>query len=351
MNKYVLTLLFLWISIPGSHGTFDRSEECYVECSKDVKLRVVHLPSVSEEKGLPKKVLIVFQGRESFYEKNEDFYRLLAGQRENMASHKEGYERNVFIDSPMDVWVIDTRGHGGSTGRLGPNDQRDHIDDFETYLRDFQTIINSKIRPHYSSQAPEFYLMGISMGGHLAIRYYQEFEHPFKKVLLVVPMVEFKTGTIPHWFAKPFAYLMSTIGFSQSYVFGKGDIDPDTLTLENEKSHHNREEFNKVIELLKKKPGYVVGGPTYGWLNAAYQSIDQSLAPRQIENLNTKAPFVFFLAGDDHIVNTEASQRLAQEIKAPVHLYPGAWHNLPREIDLYRLPFLRDLFKALHEKS
>ncbi len=89
------------------------------------------------------------------------------------------------------------RAQGASGGRLGENDQRGHINSFETYLSDIHTLITDAIAPAYEGQNVEFYLMGASLGGHLALRYLQDYAQKspltFKRALLVVPMIEFIT--------------------------------------------------------------------------------------------------------------------------------------------------------------
>jgi alpha-beta hydrolase superfamily lysophospholipase len=108
-------------------------------------------------------VLVVFQGRESFVEKNENFYRMLSG------NIQDGF--NPFQYKPMDVWVIDARGRGQSEGRLHGLGQRDHIENFDRYLKDFHHIIENSILPEYRNKNVTFNLFGFSLGGHLALRY------------------------------------------------------------------------------------------------------------------------------------------------------------------------------------
>jgi lysophospholipase len=324
----------------GEAGLFaSYIEDIHVAISDGVQIRVAHFfPKVPSS-----EVLVVFQGRESFMEKNEKFYRMLSGDPHD--------SNNPFVEKPLDIWVIDARGRGQSGGRLPGLGQRDHIEDFDQYLKDFHEIIEGTIRPEYRNKNVNFNLFGFSLGGHLALRYTQMYpDHPFKKQFLVAPMIQFKSGSIPLWVAKPVSKMICCLGFGTNYAFGQGDINPDTLKFENERSHHDPVAFQKTVALLKDHKDWVIGGATFGWVNAAFQSIDESLSPRNLE-VSKKNQTYFFVPGEDSIVDPWSALDLSNRLNLPssrIHFYPGSWHQIIRELPEYFNPFLKDLYGAVY---
>lgn len=354
---YISLLFSLTLMQPCLCGTLPLPiEQTMFDLDNNIKVRVTFVPGHRPLKGDDKehRAIVIFQGRASFFEKSTEFFDIISGRSNAMSSDSKPSVPNVFTATGCDLWIIDHRGHGPSGGRLAPGDQRDHIDSFDTYLEDFDHVIQQKVRGHYKKLKidPIYYLMGISMGGHLAFRYQQNYAEtsPFSRLLLVVPMIRFKTAPYPEWVAKTLVNSAISWGYQRSYAIGHGPVDPDKLDFAHEKSHHNGPAFEQTRQVLKNNPDYVVGGPTYGWVAAAFASVEESLEPQNIQR-SQKTPTTIFVATDDVQVDPTATLELVGLLgdAAIAHVYGGSWHNLPKEIDRYRLPFLGDLYSAILE--
>lgn len=335
-----LAILFAILLALPAQGTITHDK---VQLTDGIELRLTRVAA----QGHPKNVVVVFQGREAFYEKSEGFYKTLAGQETSLSRQEQVDNPFCHSEQSCDVWVIERRGTGESGGRLGAHDQRDHADDFGTYLDDYNHVIRENIIPQYRENTVRFHLLGISMGGHLALRYQQIHgtDSPFTRVLLVAPMVQFRTDRYPLWMARGLSRLMVTLGYGQTYALGKGPLDPDTLELHREKSHHDAKTFQYMQKHLRENPHKITGGPTYGWVAAAFASLDACAAQR---DLLKNQDIHFFVPGDDHVVDPYATLELARHLgKESLKYYPGAWHSLMLEIPTYQAPFIQDLHGAI----
>jgi len=308
-----------------------------VPVGQDTALRVTYTAA----KAPTKKVIIFLPGRASYFEKNRGLVLALTGH-----SYKASFGKPLM--NQADFWCVDPRAQGGSNGRLAPNDQRGHIDDFETYLHDIHIVIKDKIAPSYKGQNVEFYLMGSSLGGHLALRYLQGFSAKMpitlQKSLFVVPMVEMNTAPWPVLVAKGLAYGAVKMGKSQTYAIGYGDMKLDKPDFSKFTGHHNEKAFDQTNALMLADLSLVTGGPTYGWVAAAFDSQDKLLTSPLLK----KHKIVFFLAGNDKAVLTSTSQDFAKQHGITTYIYNDSYHNILKESAAYAGSFWQDLDQELN---
>jgi lysophospholipase len=321
-------------------------KEYFYTMNPDLTLRVVKVESFAATRSQePRNVIIFLPGRASFYEKNQDFALIVAGHTDHITQQQQPPIKNPFKELNADVWVIDYRAHGKSGGRLAVNDQRCHIGDFQDYLDDLHTILTQQIIPSYQNQPVRYYLMGASMGGHLALRYVQDYSHSFAKVFLVAPMLDFKTGSIPKWLARLIVKGSCLIGLGQKYAIGYGDWNLAKEFFNRQKSHHNRQAFDDTLMLLKNNPHLITSGPTNAWVSAAFNSGNKLMNPNTLKNV--AVPVVMFAASDDNQVENKAMHEAHQNLQqCSLTTIEGAWHNLLKESDPYRVVFLQKLADA-----
>jgi len=276
MLIYSRSILLFCIALFASQNTWadllnDVSTPYDIKVAPEITLRVTHTKAKNTPQNAPQKVVIFLPGRASFFQKNKG---LILG----VTGHDYRGTQGVTLGHQADFWCIDMRGHGASLGRLGPNNQRCHIDSFETYLADIHQVITSTIAPAYKGQNVEFYIMGSSMGGHLAVRYLQDYatQTPiqFKRALLIVPMIRFKTGAWPRFIAKNLVKTANILGFSKTYALGYGDLNLSKSDFTRFKGHHDRQAFDDTNKMMAQNPSLITGGPTYGWVKAAFNSED-----------------------------------------------------------------------------
>ncbi|HBN21607.1 MAG TPA: hypothetical protein DD412_00010 [Holosporales bacterium] len=307
-----------------------------VKVAPDITLRVTHTKAKHAFQNAPKKVVVFLPGRASFFQKNKGLILGITG-------HDYTGTQDVELAHQADFWCIDMRGHGASLGRLGPNNQRGHIDSFETYLSDIHQVITNTIAPAYEGQDVEFYIIGSSLGGHLAVRYLQDYATKtpiqFKRALLIVPMIRFKTSPWPHIMAKNLSKAAELLGFSKTYAVGYGDLDLSKSDFTRFKGHHDRKAFDDTNEMMTQNPSLITGGPTYGWVSAAFDSetpLCNTSLPKAID-------YVAYVAGNDGAVDSTSTLEFCKQHNIRVKFYEKSRHNILKETKEYAPTFWEDL--------
>ncbi len=143
----------------------------------------------------------------------------------------------------------------------------------------------------------------------------------------------------PRSVAKGLAASASTLSFSKKYALGYGDLDLSKSDFSRFKGHHNRKEFDETNEMMAQNTSLITGGPTFGWVNAAFKSEN----PLQERSLPKNVDIVAYVAGDDTVVNSVATIDFCKRHKATVKLYPKSRHNILKETKEYAPTFWQDL--------
>lgn len=307
-----------------------------IKVAQDITLRVTHTKAKNIPENTPKKVVIFLPGRASFFQKNKGLILGITG-------HDYTGTQGIELPHQADFWCLDMRAHGASLGRLGPNNQRGHIDSFETYLADIHHVITKKIAPAYEGQYVEFYIMGSSMGGHLALRYLQDYAAKtsiqFKRALLIVPMIHFKTSPWPRIIAKSLSKTVAFLGFSKAYALGYGDLDLSKSDFTKFKGHHNLDSFKDTNEMMAQNPNLITGGPTYGWVSAAFES-EASLCSTPLPK---RIDYIAYVAGNDGVVDSNSTLEFCKKNNIRVKFYGKSRHNILKETKEYAPTFWQDI--------
>lgn len=263
--------------------------------------------------------IVFLQGRGSFIEKNQESMIDLA---------QMGFT----------VMTFDWPGQGGST-RLIPGSQKGHIDDFKTYLKTLDYFLTQKVRPQ--ALGP-IVLLGASMGGEIALTYAREYPKQVDGIILAAPMLEIKTAPYPKELARFLSDWLSFLGASRVYAFGYGDYDPKKNSFEKNKETQDPERYKQNHQLMKDFPQLVTGGPTFGWVNAAFNAMEKVQTPGYLEAIQT--PTLLASAGLDQIVDPKKDKEMCARIPGCIHkLYPSAFHNLLLEKKSIRNDFLNQI--------
>ena len=281
-----------------------------ITVQKDLELRTaVWKTKVEKDKGS----IMIFTGRgefiEKYYETIRDLLRL-------------GYN----------ILIFDWRGQGLSS-RLLKNKEKGFIEDFNLFLEDAQAVYNQKMS---NLPAPHF-LLGHSMGGHLALRELQDHPFRYEKAVLCAPMqsiVGMPTGVL-----SKVALFFKALGLSQAYVIGGGKGDSNKKI---DKYTSDIRRFRKWTSIFKKEPKLLMGSATWQWSKAATVSMEYSMQPEQLAKI--KSPVYLASAKNDTIVDGETHEKL-DDINPLIKVvsYPGAKHEIYTEVDKYRNRFLKEI--------
>lgn len=284
------------------------------------RMRYKFWPSMSHpQKDTHTETIILMQGRASFIEKFQYVITHL---------QKRGYH----------VWSFDWRGQGLSS-RLTQNYQKGYIDSYETYLQDFTQLLYSVILPKVHGP---LLLLGQSMGCHIALRFLEKFPGVFDGAFLTAPMLELNTGGYSNNIAQLLVKAACKIGLQTCFVPGHSSYDPSKEPFEGNLLTHDRKSFLEHRDLQKKNPILSVGGVTYGWAHATFESMAYLNRPEILGRIHV--PVYALLAGDENVVdNTNAHTILSWIPHCEYKTYEGARHQLLSESPCYMRRLWEDL--------
>ncbi len=255
------------------------------------------------------------------------FYRYCAAQPERarmviahgLGEHSGRYGNlvSLLIGAGVSAWVPDHRGHGRSGGKRG------HVLHFMQYVTDLRMMID-RARQDMPTGMPCF-LFGHSLGGLIALYCAQQFSDrvdglvissPALGMVIEVPAVKKIAGRV-----------MSSVypGLSMGNELDAAKIshDPEVVrAYENDPLVHDRVSARFFTEFM-----------------AAMQTVNQNAAA-------IKAPLLLQLAGDDHLVNAQASRRFFENLQLKdktLHVYDGLYHEIYNETEAERRRVLKDL--------
>ena len=163
---------------------------------------------------------------------------------------------------------MDWRGQGAS-GRALKNPHKGHIDRFETYLDDLSWFYDDIVGP----TSGETVLMAHSMGGHITLRAVLEGRIRPDRLVLSAPMIDLPVGGIGRLAIEGLSRAACRTGFGDRYVIGQGDYDPARVKFDGNPLTSDRRRFEAIHAAIAANPVVALGGPTFGWLNAAFESI------------------------------------------------------------------------------
>lgn len=250
---------------------------------------------------------------------------------EGMGGFIEGYTgiMSMLSDHGFDVHAFDPRGQGASQ-RITLKDSLLHIESFDDYVHDLHSFIH-----HERKLKRPLIFLGISMGGHVALRY--AYEHPdmVDALVLLSPMVEINTGAYPRPVARTIATVMSTLGAGESFVLGYDTFSfKSCLDTFDPRKYGDPEKHIQDCKMLHERPHLAVGGPSFSWLYSAFQSCDKLKAPDIGDKLNM--PVMLIAVENDHLVETDSQLELCKILPNCRHfLYtgPDVHHNLLKDRD------------------
>lgn len=209
------------------------------------RLRIGHWPSAN---GGHRRIVLC-HGRTEFLEKYAETIGELTAR---------GFE----------IWSMDWRGQGASDRAL-KNPHKGHIDRFERYLADLDWFFNSFIGPSDG----ETLLMAHSMGGHITLRAVLEGRIEPDRFILSAPMIDLPIGGAGRYTTRGLCRIMTGIGLGGRYVVGTGDYDPASVKFDDNPLTGDRRRFEAIHAAIAANPVVAMGGPTFGWLNATFQSV------------------------------------------------------------------------------
>lgn len=293
---------------PTSGNPLPRGAECVELLTRDgVRLRALRALPPGPSRG----TVVIVGGRGDFME------RYFETMRELLARG-------------LAVAAIDLRGQGGSQ-RTEPEPYRDRTTSFEPFEEDLRTLIEGLVLP--TCPAP-YYALGHSTGAHVLLRALTK-HNWFARAVLVSPLVEIMYGPWPRpivnllvntmWFTRRHGWFLPGV---HKKPMGRADFAGNLLT-------SDRRRWERDSATLETSPELGLGGPTFGWLGAARQSISKLARMGK-----PQAPVLIVAAGADRVVGNEGIRRLARRVPGiALTFIPDARHEILGERDEIRRQF------------
>jgi lysophospholipase len=232
------------------------------------------------------------------------------------------------------VAAFDWRSQGGSE-RTTADPMKVHVRSFAQYDEDLAAFLDQVIAP--LGRKP--IALAHSMGGHNLVRTLKKRPEAFAAATFSAPMLGLpERGNVPNWAARGLVWLASGAGFSESFAPGMAGRDPLNQTFAQQILTSDRARFERTKAILKANPAIRVGGPSWGWANAAYASIAEVNARGFPEAIRTK--ILLAGAGRDRVVTVKADRDFAARLPNARYLeFPDSEHEILMEKDSIRAAF------------
>lgn len=241
----------------------------------------------------------------SFKKPADAIFLLLHGRSEFIEKYKEVarqlQEKGFQVISP------DWRGQGLSSREL-ENRHKGHINRFDDYVDDLEALYLRTIEP----QGLPVYILAHSMGGHIALRFMSRQPLKIKKAVLVSPMVDIALPVMIYPALKLLSKKMSKTLFAKKYIIGSRDYSVKKAKFKGNNLCHDPEKYRILHNEIANNPDLALGGVTWGWLNAALESVEILKQDDIIGRITT--PVLIISAQKDSIVSSKAQEKLSKKL-------------------------------------
>ncbi|KLV07373.1 lysophospholipase [Photobacterium aquae] len=264
----------------------------------------------------PDKAIIVVNGRiESYWKYQELFYDLVC----------QGY----------DVYALDHRGQGVSD-RLADDSELGHIEEFDDYVADLNTFIDSIVAPKGYRQ---HFMLAHSMGGTIASLYLARHPGKIDSAVLSAPMHGIHLRQWMRPIASPLARVVEQLQRQPSYAPGQVPYYPKPFA--GNPLSQSKIRYQWFRDLYEHKPELKIGGPSSRWVWQGLAAAKRSI--REAGQIQT--PLLLLQASEDTIIDNGAHAQFCQAMAATggtcdLTVIEGARHELLFEADQYRRPAL-----------
>jgi lysophospholipase len=231
------------------------------------------------------------------------------------------------------VLAFDLRGQGGSQ-RLLADPRKGHVDDFDEYGVDIDTLVRKVMRP---DMPPPYFALSHSMGAAALLLLLDKGGTPFDRAVLLAPLVGLHDLAFPG-LAKAAAGAFDFFAMGTSYIPGGGATALVTKPFAGNKLTQDPVRYRRMADIVGAFPHLGLGDPTIRWTLAMFDMFrrfrDRDFGHR------IAVPNLMILPGADPLCATPAAEELAARLRAcAMVLVPGARHELLTERDPFRQQF------------
>ena len=277
---------------------------------------------------------IVWQGRAD----GPGSLLFLTGRGDFIEKYAEAF--HDLVDAGWGVASFDWRGQGLS-GRVGDTGMKGHSPGFDVWLDDLDTIVG-----WFRSVLPRpWFAVGHSMGGHLLLRHLEGENCEFERAVLLAPMLGVSARPLGAPLARLLSRTMVGLGRGDRYVAGGGPRLPRAPGSARQRLlTTDPDRYADEGWWMEANPALALGSPTWGWLAAAFASLDELLEPPQgtrgtgegaarqptLQRITT--PLLVLIAEGDGLVDNAITRTAVATMRfATLEAVPDVGHELLRE--------------------
>jgi len=273
--KFIILYLSLFI-ITQNHSAAQESKSSVYDFMATSDNQFIRYGIWYSHKENKKGSVILLNGRTEFMEKYAETIREL---------NRRGFN----------VYSLDWRGQGLSS-RMLANRHKGFINSYNIYINDLNIFVSKIVQP---DAVMPLAILAHSMGGHIALRFIHDHPEIADKIVLVSPMIDILTTPLPGWFVRLITRIAIKAGMDHTYTIGSGDYTVEKFN--GNRLTSDPERFKDGIQAIAANPDLALGGVTYGWLSATFESIDILVEPGFAKKITT--PILTVSAGFDRVVS------------------------------------------------
>ena len=232
------------------------------------------------------------------------------------------------------VAAFDWRGQGASQG----DGSAANLASFDVLIEDLAALIADWRSDHPGPHVA----VAHSMGGHMLLRTLVEKKPALDAAVLVAPMIRVNSAPLSPTMAPWITSFMCLVGLGSAPVFKA----PKKLSEPGSRRQYvltsSPERYADELWWWDQEPGYHLGGPSWSWMRAAYNSSAAAFRPARLAGV--AVPVLLIGTERDRLVSPEAIRDAARWLpKAELKMYPDAGHEILREADPIRLDALQTI--------
>ena len=272
----------------------------------------------------PRGICLVLQGLTEFLEKYDEIASELTA-------------RGLIVVS------LDWRSQGASE-RSRSGNRAGHVTSFEEYDSDLGAIVIHGVESIQKDRAAlgqtplPVIALAHSMGAHILLRYLHEHKRRIKGAVLTAPLLGIETGKYSPNYVRWVTTVHNLRGPSSRMVYTYEERDPLNLPFEGNPVTSDRARYERTRDYLNAQRFLRIYGPTFGWLGAAFRSLQRMEQKDFAEEIIT--PLLIVGSGRDRIVTTAATRDFAKRLPNAKYVeLDDAEHEILMENDSIRARF------------
>lgn len=218
----------------------------------------------------------------------------------------------------LSVAALDWRGQGSSP-RLLDDAMLGHVSDFAAYRADLDALL---ALPEVAALPGPRLLVAHSMGGAIALDWLRRGgANTVWGLVLSAPMLGLKLAAPLRWLAPKLAGLAVKAGLAERYAPGGGAAPYVASGFEDNVLTGDASSFNALADYLRVHPQVALGGPSHGWLKAAFDVM------ADLDGLTPPVPTLALLGSQEALVSPDAIRALAARPGGRLAVIDGARHE------------------------